>query len=135
MKPKIWIELSIPEGKNSNSHLLESSRSSKNVSNIVMERNTEPTDENQVPYNQFVICHVTGPPSILYLYSNTQDNDHLHRLISTLLMPAIKYRNVTNTYVNNVLNTCSNPWTEPYTIRDFQNMWQWQERKHKKTTM
>jgi hypothetical protein len=71
-----------------------------------MERNTEPTDQNQVLYNQFVICHVTEPPSILYFSSNTQDDDHLHRLISTLLMPAIKYRNVTNTYVNIVLNMC-----------------------------
>jgi len=92
-----------------------------------MGRNTEPTNENQVPYNQFVICHVTEPPSILYFSSNTQDNDHLHRLISTLLMPAIKYRSVTSTYVSNVLNMCSNTWTvwtESYTIRDFQNMCQ-----------
>jgi thiaminase len=92
-----------------------------------MERNTEPTDENQVPYYQSVICHVTEPPSVLYFSSNTQDDDHLHRLISTLLMPAIEYRNAANTYVNNVLNMCSNPWTvwtESYTTRDFQNMCQ-----------
>jgi hypothetical protein len=72
-----------------------------------MERNTEHTDENQVPYNQ---C-VTEPPQLLYFSSNMKDDEYLHRLISILLMPAIKYRNVLNTYVNSFLNMCLNPWT------------------------
>jgi len=80
-----------------------------------MERNTEPKDENQVPYNQ----SVTEPPQLLYFSSNTQDNEHLHRLISTLLVPANKYKNVIITYVSHVLNMRSKPWivwTESHTI-------------------
>jgi len=94
------------------------------VLNIVMERYTKPTNENQVPYNQSVTCHFTEP-QLLCFSTNTQDDHHLHRLISTLLMPAINYRNIINIYVNKVLNMCSNPWTVgmgSYTIRDFQNM-------------
>jgi hypothetical protein len=70
-------EPSTREGKNSNSHILESSRTSKNVLNIVMGKNTKSTDQHQVPYNLPVTSYVTEPTH------NSSISSLTHKMIIT----------------------------------------------------